>query len=78
MLNASLDALPPRIALEKGLLDFVSFGDGEPAVSAFAKGCTEPPPSVIWKRHGYLEENTERPNVEWGDLPVPAWFLFAH
>ncbi|MBM74193.1 MAG: hypothetical protein CMK59_02225 [Proteobacteria bacterium] len=76
LLNSALNALPPRRAVEKKAFDFACFGDSEPAVAAFARRCEEPSAGVIWQRRGYLEENPEQPEVEWEDLPTPAWDLF--
>ena len=78
VLNASWGSLPPRRAVEKGEIDFVAFGDSEPAVQKFATGPSTPPDGVLWNIHGYLEEGTRRPSVPWDSLPVPAWLLFDY
>ena len=78
VLNASWASLPPRRAVEAGILDFVAFGDSEPAVQRFAHNPKSPPDGVIWKIRGYIEEGIRRPTVAWDDLPVPAWFLFDY
>lgn len=78
VLNASWGAMPPRRAVEKRLLDFVAFGDSEPAVQAFARNPKAPPDGVLWNVHGYIEEGTRKPTVAWDELPVPAWFLFDY
>ena len=77
-MNASWGALEPRRAMEQKKLSFVSFGDGEPAVRAFAQSKQSPARGVLWNIHGYLEENSARPVVNWENLPVPAWNLFDH
>ena len=78
VLNASWGSLHPRRAVEKGTLDFVAFGDSEPAVQRFANQPSSPPDGVLWNVRGYLEEGTRRPSVSWDSMPIPAWFLFDY
>ena len=78
VLNASWGALEPRRAVEQQKLDFVAFGDCEPTISSLANSPKSPPAGVLWRLSGYLEENTRRPQVDWEQLPIPAWFLFDY
>ena len=78
VVNASWGAMEPRRAVEQKKLDFVAFGDCEPAISVFATYPKSPPAGVLWNLSGYLEENTRRPQVDWEALPIPAWFLFSY